>query len=157
VIGSGDGALTVSDGLRTYEQVPRWPVVVRWLSAGAGIAALLYLLLVGGVRTLIALRRKTFRDAPLRWPALVLGLGVLAPLLYLTQPFLALGDPGPANIVVAALTGMLPLALGYSLVQRVRAGLAGAGAACDVVALSLALQWCAVLAVWGLLPLALWR
>jgi hypothetical protein len=87
----------------------------------------------------------------------VLGLGVLAPLLYLTQPFLALGDPGPANILVATLTGMLPLALGYSLVQRVRAGLVGAGAACDVVALSLALQWCAVLAVWGLLPLALWR
>jgi CubicO group peptidase (beta-lactamase class C family) len=157
VIGSSDGALIVSDGLRTYEQVPRWQVVVRWLSAGAGIAALLYLLLVGGVRTLIALRRTSFRDAVLRWPALVLGLGVLAPLLYLTQPFLALGDPGPANILVATLTGMLPLALGYSLVQRVRAGLVGAGAACDVVALSLALQWCVVLAVWGLLPLALWR
>jgi hypothetical protein len=54
VICLSDGALIASDGLRTYEQVPRWHVVVRWLSAGAGMAALLYLLLVGGVSTLTA-------------------------------------------------------------------------------------------------------
>jgi len=31
------------------------------------------------------------------------------------------------------------------------------GAALDTVALGAALQWCVVLAIWGLLPLMLWR
>jgi hypothetical protein len=58
---------------------------------------------------------------------------------------------------VALLTGVVPVALACGLVQRVRSGLAGAGAALDAIALSMALQWCVVLAVRGLLPLALWR
>lgn len=154
---SSDGARIVSDGLRTYEQVPRWRVVARWLSAFAGIVGLLYLLLVGGVRTAIALRRTTLRDEALRWPALVLWLMVLAPLLYLTQPFLAIGDPTPANLVVASLTLLLPLATGAALVQLGRAGFPRSGAALDVTALLMALQWCVVLVGWGLVPLALWR
>lgn len=154
---SSDGALIVSDGLRTYEQVPRWRVIARWLSAGAGIMGLLYLLLVGGVRTGIALRRSALREEALRWPALVLWLMVLAPLLYVTQPFLAIGDPTPANILVASLTLVLPLAIGSALVQRGRAGLAGTRAALDATALVMALQWVVGLALWGLVPLALWR
>jgi CubicO group peptidase (beta-lactamase class C family) len=158
VIGNSDnGALIVSDGMRTYEQVPRRRIVLRWIVAGAGVGALLYLLLVGGIRTILALRRAAVRDEALRWPALVLWLTLMSTLLYLTQPFLAIGDPTLANVVVASLTGVLPLAIGYGLVQRVRSGLVGAGAALDTIALSLALQWCVVLALWGLLPLALWR
>jgi hypothetical protein len=38
----------------------------------------------------------------------------------------------------------------------VRSGSAGAGAVLDAIALQ-SLQWCVVLALWGLLPLALWR
>lgn len=154
---SSDGAQIVSDGLRTWERVPRWRVVVRWLSAGAGIVGLLYLLLVGGVRTVIALRRSALREEALRWPALVLWLLVLAPVPYLLQPFLAIGDPTPANLAVASLTLLLPLAAGAALVQLGRAGFSEARAAVDATALLMALQWCAVLALWGLLPLALWR
>ncbi len=155
--GSESGAPTVSDGMRTYERVPRRQIVVRWLSAGAGIVALLYLLMVGAARTIVALCGTSLRDEALRWPALVLWLMLLSALLYLTQPFLAIGDPTPANILVASLTGVLPLAIGYGLVQRVRSGLVGTGAALDAIALAMALQWCVVLALWGLLPLALWR
>ncbi len=154
---ASNGALIVSDGMRTYEQVPRLRVWAYWLSAGAGILALVYLLFVGAVCTVLALRRRTFRDEPLRWPTGVLGLTVLAPVLYLLQPFLAIGDPTPANVVVACLTGLLPFALLLALVQRVRSRRAGARAELDVIALVAALQWCLVLAVWGLLPLALWR
>lgn len=154
---SSDGARIVNDGVRTLEQVPRWRVIVRWTSASAGIIALLYLLLVGSVRTVIAVRRGAISDEPLRWPTLVLLLLVLTPLLYLTQPFLAIGDPTPTIILVASLTGLLPLAIAYALVQGVRSGITGAGVALNLLALSAALQWCLVLAVWGLLPLALWR
>jgi CubicO group peptidase (beta-lactamase class C family) len=154
---SSEGAWIVTDGLRTYERVPRWQVVARWLSAGAGVVGLLYLWLGGGVRTVIALRRRAVRDEALRWPALVLWLMVLAPLLYLTQPFLAIGDPTVANIALAGLTGLLPVALVLALVQRMRAGVASVGAVFDTVALAAALQWCVVLALWGLLPLMLWR
>lgn len=158
VIGrSGDGGAIVSDGLRTYERVPRVQVIARWLGAGAGLLGLLYLLVVGSVRTVAALRRKVLREELLRWPVIALWLMLLAPVLYLTQPFLAIGDPTLANVVVASLTGMLPLALVYALAQRVRAGLRGARGVIDAVALSAALQWCLTLAVWGLLPLMLWR
>jgi CubicO group peptidase (beta-lactamase class C family) len=154
---SSDGAWIVSDGLRTYERVPRWRVITRWVSAGAGLVALLYLLVGGGVRTVIALRRRTVRAEVLRWPTLVLWLMVVAPLLYLAQPFLAIGDPTAANIAMALLTGLLPVTIVLALVQRVRAGVAGAGAWLDALALAAALQWCLVLAVWGLVPLMLWR
>ncbi len=154
---ASDSVRIVSDGLRTYELVSRWSVVVRWMSAGAGVVALLYLLLIGGVRTVMAMRRGALREETLRWPAFVLLLMLLAPLLYLTQSFLAIGDLTPASVLVAALTLALPLAIAQALVQRIRAGLVGARAVLDTLALAAAAQWCIVLALWGLLPLMLWR
>ena len=120
-----DSVRFVSDGLRTYEQVSRRPVVLRWLSAFAGIVSLLYLLLVGGARTFAAARRRAFGDELLRWPAIVMWLLALSPALFLTQSFLAIGDATPANILVAVLTGVLPLAIAHALFRRVQAGVQG--------------------------------
>ncbi len=152
-----DSGRIVTDGHRTLEQVPRWRVVLRWISAALGAMALLYLLLVGSARTVIAWRRRQLRSEALRWAAVVVLLLVLAPLLFLGQPFLAIGDPTPGNLGLALLTGLLPIAIAVSLVQRVRMGMRTPGAMLDAVALSAALQWCLVLAAWGLLPLTLWR
>jgi CubicO group peptidase (beta-lactamase class C family) len=154
---SSDGARIVSDGLRTYEEVSRLRVVVQWLSAGAGVLGLLYLLVVGSVRSVVAMRRSALASEPLRWPVLAVWLTLLAPVLYLTQPFLAIGDPTVANFTVATMTGVLPLVIAYALVRRVRMGLGGARGVVDAVALAAALQWCLILTAWGLLPLALWR
>ncbi|MBA3891361.1 MAG: beta-lactamase family protein [Gemmatimonadaceae bacterium] len=154
---SRDGVPIVSDGLRTLEQVPCWRVVALWLSAAAGVLALLHLLLVGLARTVLAWRRQRLHAEPLRWSAGGMLVLVLVPLLYLAYPFLAIGDPTVANVAVGFVTALLPLAIAASLVQRVRLGLATGGAKLDALALSAALQWCLVLAWWGLLPLMLWR
>lgn len=42
-------------------------------------------------------------------------------------------------------------------VQRVRAGVGTPGACLDLAAIAGLLQWCAVLAAWGLVPLVMWR
>ncbi len=154
---SADDQRIITDGVRTFERVVPLAVYVRLLSAATGLAALLYLLIVGGIRSVRSLRRGTWRLEPLRWPVICLALLLSAPALYLSQSVLAIGDPTPANLVLAVLTGALPLTLLVAGVHRVRAGTGGRTARMDIFALGGALQWCAVLASWGLLPLALWR
>jgi CubicO group peptidase (beta-lactamase class C family) len=147
----------VGDGMRTLERVNVVGVWALWVSAAVGITALAYLLSVGAVRSVGAWRRGAWRDEPLRWPALCLLLLVVAPGLYLGQSFLEIGDPTPANVVLALLTGALPMTLVVAGVQRMRAGVGTTGARLDLVAIAGLLQWCAVLAAWGLVPLLLWR
>jgi CubicO group peptidase (beta-lactamase class C family) len=154
---SADGRYSVSDGLRTLDRVPASRIYLQWASAAAGVAALLCLLVVGGVRSVRALRRGRWALEPLRWPALCLGLLVVAPLLYLGQSMLAIGDPTLANVTIAVLTGALPITLLVAGAQRMRAGLQGWSARLELFAVVAALQWCAVLAWWGMLPFALWR
>ena len=151
------GVPVVSDGMRTLERVSPASVWGLWASAAAGIVGLAYLLVVGAVRSVVALRRGAWRGEPLRWPALCLALLVVAPGLYLTQSFLAIGDPTPANVTMALLTGALPVALVIAGVQRVRTGIGTWSARLDLLAIAGLLQWCAVLAAWGLVPLVMWR
>jgi CubicO group peptidase (beta-lactamase class C family) len=154
---SGDGAHIVTDGLRTLERVSPTAVYARWASAAAGLVALLFLLVLGAVRSVRALRRGEWCAEPLLWPTLCLALLIVAPALYLAQSFLAIGDPTPANVAIAMLTGLLPLALLLAAVHRLRAGAGGWMARLELLALAGALQWCAVLATWGMLPFVLWR
>jgi len=153
---SAGGVSVVSDGMRTLERVSVASVWGLWVSAAVGVVALAYLLVVGVVRSVGALRRGAWSKEPLRWPALCLVLLMLAPALYLTQSFLAIGDPTPANVAIAVLSGALPVALVVGGVQRVRAGVGTLRARLDLVAIAGLLQWCAVLAAWGLVPLVLW-
>ncbi|HYW32741.1 MAG TPA: serine hydrolase domain-containing protein, partial [Gemmatimonas sp.] len=154
---SADGVPLVTDGQRTFEQVSRTRVLALAMSAVCGVVALLYLLLAGSARTVRAWRRGALRDESLRWTTAVLAPLALAPLLFLTQPFLAIGDPTIANLSIAILTGALPLAIAVSLAAEMRTPSASRWHWPDRVALVGALQWCIVLALWGLLPLALWR
>jgi CubicO group peptidase (beta-lactamase class C family) len=151
------GVPVVADGLRSLERVSLLWVIAIWTSAVAGLLALLYLLTIGLVRSGRALRRGQWRAEPLLLPALCLALLVLAPSLYLTQSFLAIGDPTPANLVVAMLSGLLPLTLLAAAWQRIRAGLPTLIACLDILAIAGLLQWCAVLSAWGMLPFMLWR
>lgn len=81
----------------------------------------------------------------------------VAPLLDIGSPALAIGDPTIANFAMAAVTAMLPAALVASIWSRWRAGLQTRSARVDFLVLAAVLHWCVVLAVWGLLPLRLWR
>jgi CubicO group peptidase (beta-lactamase class C family) len=152
-----DGVPIVSDGMRTLERVSAASVWGLWVSAAVGVVSLAYLLVVGVARSVRALRRGAWTSEPLRWPALCLVLLVVAPALYLTQSFLAIGDPTPANVTMGLLTGALPVGLAVGGLQRVRAGVGTLGARLDLAAIAGLLQWCAVLAAWGLVPLLLWR
>ena len=154
---TSEGTAVVSDGLRTLERVSAVSVGRLWLSAGVGVVALAYLLVVGAFRSVTALRRGDWRNEPLRWPVLCLMLLVIAPGLYLMQSFLAIGDPTLANVAMAVLSGVLPVALLLGAVQRVRAGVGTLRARLDLGAIAGLLQWYAVLAAWGLAPLVLWR
>jgi CubicO group peptidase (beta-lactamase class C family) len=154
---TSEGTAVVSEGLRTLERVSAVSVWALWLSAVVGIAALAYLLPVGAVRSVMAFRRGEWRNEPLGWPVVSIVLLVIAPSLYLTQSYLAIGDPTPANVAIAVLSGVLPVALMLGALQRVRAGVGTLGARLDLGAIVGLLQWYVVLAAWGLAPLMLWR
>lgn len=154
---TAEGVPVIADGIRSLERVSLLPVIALWASAAAGLLALLYLLTFGLIRSGRALHRGRRRAEPLRWPALCLALLALSPTLYLTQSFLAIGDPTPANLVIAALSSLLPLTLVMAAWQRIRAGLHTRIARLDILAIAGLLQWCAVLAAWGMLPFMLWR
>lgn len=153
---SANRRMIITDGLRTLERVPRAPVYLRWASAAAGLGALFYLLIVGGARSLLAVWRGAWRSEPLRWPVLCLALLILAPLLFLTQSFMAIGDPTPASVALALLTGALPVSIVAGGAHRVGAGTGSLTARLDILALAGLLQWCIVLASWELIPLTLW-
>ena len=98
---TGGDVPVVSDEMRTLERVSPSSVWGLWASAAAGFRGLVYLLVVGATR------------------------GVLA-------------------LVIAGM-------------QRVRAGVGPMGARLDFAAILGLLQWCGVLAAWGLVPLVMWR
>lgn len=80
---------------------------------------------------------------------------LLAPLLFLSQSFLQLGDMTLASGALAAATGLLPLTMLAGLGLHLRNRPAGALARIDALAMLVVLQWTVVLAAWGLLPLRL--
>ena len=166
---AANGTRLITDGQRTWERVNVARVVAYWISAALGLLGLLHVLVVGGTRTVRAARRgaargatrgdwrSSWRDEPMWAATLCLSLLAVAPLLYLTQDFLAIGDPTPANVSVALLTLLLPISLVASVFLRVRSGLGSIGARIDLFAMLGLMQWLCVLAAWGLVPLALWR
>ena len=156
---SADGRAIITDGLRTYEQVSKPAVLLRWLSALLGVLGVLYLLTVGALRVGCAALRGRLRDEPLRWPVAVLWLMPVAGVLYLRTPALGIGDPTAANLAAAVLTGLLPLAVLAALVPTLQQALRTASrrTALDLFALTGLLQWCVTLAWAGLIPIALWR
>ncbi|MBA3563200.1 MAG: beta-lactamase family protein [Gammaproteobacteria bacterium] len=150
---SSDGTRVISDGLQSYEQVPLAKIVPLWISLVAGLSGLIYILVSGVVRLLMG------RLAPSRAlfvPFLaVIALSLPLP-FYLQQSFLQLGDATVASVLLAAVTGALPLAMVVGLVFQFRRRTTGVIAALDVLAMLAVLQWTIVLAGWNLLPFRLW-
>ncbi|QGZ37691.1 CubicO group peptidase (beta-lactamase class C family) [Pseudoduganella flava] len=145
------GGTAYSDGFGTWRPVSFGRLLWMWASLAAGLGALAWLLVVGTVR-LWRTRRGFLADALApAWAVLLLipVAGVAVGLAWQTM-----GDVGAATVALAALTAALPLAALYGLLRLYRGGLRHRRA--DVLALALLLQWCAVLAAWGLLPFRFW-
>lgn len=145
-----DGTRLVTDGLRTFEQVPLTKMVLLWASLAAGLAGLLYVLLRGLWR--LFARRQVGRVRNALAVPLAATLALLLPVpFFLTQSFLELGDRTVASLLLMAATAALAPAMAWGLWRALRAK-----ACFDCLALAAVLQFLAVLAAWGLIPFRLW-
>lgn len=143
-----DGTRMLSDGLRTFRAISPLVVWAMWGSLAAGLAGLLYLVVASPV---IARRSKRSLFQPGAVAPLLL---IPAALLIYWQGFERFGDLTLGSAWLFAATVMLPLAM---VVQAVHAFKRRYPRwALDLSASLAVLQWCVVLAAFGLLPLALW-
>lgn len=138
---------------RDEESEAQWRLLPLWASLVAGVAGFAYLLLAGILR---ALRRRLNPAEPLFIPFLAsVALFLPAPLFF-SQSFLQLGDPTPASLLLALVTGILPVAMLYGLWCSFWQEPTNRSAPMDRLALLGLLQWSMVLAYWRLVPLRLW-
>lgn len=148
-LAGADGERYLSDGLRTFRQVHPAELPALWASVVLGVAGLLHGLLA-------APWRRWRRGTRLAQPAFLVALALLtsAP-LFVLQPWQAMGDLTVASGLLYAATLALPLA---ALLQATRAWRQrGTGWRWDIAAAAAVLQWTALLAWWGLWPLATWQ
>lgn len=150
---SKDARRIISDGFRSYEQISLWRMLPLWASLLAGMVGLLHLILFGIFRML---RRRLSTADPLFIPALASVALFLPVPLFFSQSFLQLGDLTPASVLLALVTGMLPLAMIFGLWRHLQQRPRDVLARVDGLAMLAVLQWALVLAGWGLLPLRLW-
>jgi CubicO group peptidase (beta-lactamase class C family) len=144
-----DGA-SFSDGGQSYQRVPAWRFWSGWLSVGVGLLGLGWLLLAGFWRLVLGPRSLGGMVSI----SALLALAMPAPFLIWGQSFLALGDATVGSVLLAVVTGLLPVALLAALfLDRRRTGLLPW---LDRLASLATLQWLTVLAIAGLLPFRLW-
>lgn len=146
-----NGERLLSDGLRTHRQVhpaSYWSVVA---SLALGLLGVAWFLLVVPVRAALG-------HEPLRVPGVIATALLVLPVpLFLLQSYTQLGDRTAASLALYAVSAALPLLMLLQAWHSVggREGLARGRV--NLAAALLVLQWCAVLAAWGMLPFALWR
>lgn len=142
--------VSFSDGGQSYQRVPAWRFWLGWLSVGAGLSGLGWLLLAGLWRLVLGPRSLGGMVSI----SALLAMALPVPFLIWGQSFLALGDATMGGVLLAIVTGLLPVALLAALfLDRRRTGRLPW---LDRVASLAALQWLAVLAVAGFLPFRLW-
>ena len=149
-----DGKRVITTGLQSYEQASLLKLVPLWASLVAGLLGVAWLLLAG-------LARLVDRDGgrsgiPSSFPSSGI-VALLLPLpLFYRQSFLQLGELTAASGRLAAVTLLLPLAMLLGLALSLRRRPWSTTATIDAAAMLAVLQWTAVLAWSGLLPLRLW-
>lgn len=149
---AADGSRVIATDFQSYARIGTSRLAALWASLAAGALGLLYVLTVGLVRIL---RRRAWRDDPLRAPWFgVVALALPVP-LFARQTFLQLGDLTLASGALALVTATLPLAVLVGLGMQVRKGRPHVSAT-DALALIAVMQGFAVLAAWGMMPVRLW-
>ncbi|ALT00219.1 hypothetical protein AT746_19415 [Lacimicrobium alkaliphilum] len=153
LIVSDDGKRIISDGFRSYEQTSLWRMVPLWGSLVAGVLGLIWLLISG----VVCMLRRRLKPSSALYAPFISSVALLLPIpLFFSQSFLQLGDLTPASALLTVVTGMLPLAMMFGLWRSFSRQKIEGKTLCDALAMLGVLQWCLVLAVWGLLPLRLW-
>jgi CubicO group peptidase (beta-lactamase class C family) len=146
-----DGAPGIGDANGSFRRVGELRFYGLWSSLVLGAIGLL------GWLVLIPSRAFAQRE-PLWQPATFALVSLLVPLpLFAMQPFVAIGDATPASLALYAATLALPILMVAQIVRAVRNRHRTKAWALDVVLAVFVLQWCVVLAAWGILPFATWR
>lgn len=148
------GAQVISDGQAHFERTSALLVVALWLSFAAGVLGLLWLLCSGLVR--LVRRRDRTCEQPHFLPFLSTCALLLPVPFFLRQSFLQIGDLTFASALTALATGLLPVAMLVGLWRGLRRSTRPPIPVLDALAMLGVLQWSAVLAAYGLLPLRLW-
>lgn len=141
----------ISDGLVTYEKVSPFYLGLLWLSLILGVIGIIIILFRGFY---LLFKKQLFkRNQIITLPFLSI-IGLLIPLPFLlNQSFLNLGDFTFANVLLAIVTGFLPLAMifGSRKIYKNKA------LTIDIAGTLFILQWTLVLIYWGVFPFRLWH
>lgn len=146
-----DNTPMISDGLVTYEKVSTFYLGLMWLSLILGLVGIMIILFRGFY---LLFQKQLFKNNQILTLPFLSIIGLLIPLPFLlNQSFLNLGDFTFANILLAIVTGFLPLAMIFGS----RKILQNKTLTIDTVGTLFILQWALVLIYWGVLPLRLWH
>ena len=141
----------ISDGLVTYEKVNTTYLALMWLSLILGLTGIIFILFRGFY---LLFQKKLFKNNQIiAFPFLSI-LGLLIPIPFLqNQSFLNLGDFTFANILLAIVTGFLPLAMIFGS----RKIWQNKTLTIDTIGTLFILQWSVILIYWGVFPFILWH
>jgi CubicO group peptidase (beta-lactamase class C family) len=141
----------ISDGLVTYEKVNTTYLALMWLSLILGLTGIIFILFRGFY---LLFQKKLFKNNQIiTFPFLSI-LGLLIPIPFLlNQSFLNLGDFTFANILLAIVTGFLPLAMIFGS----RKIWQNKTLTIDTIGTLFILQWSVILIYWGVFPFILWH
>lgn len=145
-----DNTPMISDGLVTYEKVSAFYLGLMWLSLILGLVGIIIILFRG---LYLLFQKQLFKhNQIITLPFLsILGLSIPFPFL-LNQSFLNLGDFTFANVLLAIVTGFLPLAMIFGI----RKIWQHKTLTIDKIGTLFILQWTVILIYWGVFPFRLW-
>jgi len=149
-----DGEVLMTTGFLTLEKTDTGYLVALWVSLGCGIGGVAWFLFAGTAVVVRRPRQAIGNPVMAAWLA-VIALFLPLPLFFL-QSFMALGDPTLGAWLLAVATAFMPLGMIVTIAMIARAEHRSKVMLVHGLAATAVLQWCLVLAVFGLLPLRLW-
>jgi CubicO group peptidase (beta-lactamase class C family) len=149
------GEYLLSDGFKNYAKVNAAFIFLLAASLIAGLSGIVWFF-VAGLLSIARYRSKALRRP--ETPALFGIIGLLLPIpLYLTQSFMAIGDLTPASALLAMASLALPLSMVVTLLRVKAMPTLGPVLFVHCLAAISVIQWCLVLAIFGMLPVMMWR
>jgi len=140
----------ISNGLVTYQKTSILYIGVMWLSLILGLLGII-IIVIRGLYFFAKKKLLTGNQALFVPFVSVILLFIPIPFL-LNQSFLNLGDLTFANVLLAIVTGIFPIAMIFGLIRSRR----NKPSLIDVLGVLFALQWAIVLIAWNLIPFRLW-
>jgi len=145
-----DKTQLISDGLATYQKTSMLYLGLMWLSLILGLLGIIIILIRGFC---FFVKKKLFTGNQVLAIPFVSVIILFMPIpFFLSQSFLNLGDLTFANILLAIVTGIFPIAMIFGLLKAKR----NKALLIDILGVLLVLQWAIILIFCNLIPFRLW-